>query len=65
MNTITCVGFLFFFQCEGPPPPPPIDTFCQNYKPVRWSPSDTRKTKEGTDTNNRKWKALCQPTKTK
>lgn len=60
-GTITCLGFLFFFQCEGPPPTPPVDTYCQNYKPIRISPKDTRETKEQADINNRRWKAVCVP----
>lgn len=56
----TCVGFLFFFQCEAPATPPPIDTYCQNTRYIRWDTSDTRQTKEQVDTHNRVRKALCR-----
>lgn len=56
---ITCLGFLVFFQCEMPRQPPPADTYCQIAKPIRWSPNDTRLTKEQADIHNRQWKVLC------
>jgi hypothetical protein len=34
-------------------------SFCYTYQPVYWDASDTRKTKEQVDTNNRVWKKLC------
>jgi len=60
---ITCKGVALVFvymTCSAPPAPPPTDTFCTNYAPVYWHSKDTRKTKEQTDINNRKWKRLCQ-----
>lgn len=56
-----CFGFLIVFSCQQPAPPPATAgaTFCQTYQPVYWSSSDTRKTKEQVDTNNRVWKQLC------
>lgn len=56
---ITCLGLLFFFQCEPPRTPPPADTYCQIVRPIRWDRADTRLTKEQVDTHNRQWKALC------
>lgn len=53
-----CFGILVMY-CQLQAAPVPTDTFCQNYKPVYWSATDTRKTKEQVDTNNRKWKRLC------
>lgn len=56
-----CFGLIIMF-CQppaAPPAPPAVDTYCQNFKPIRWSSDDTRKTKEGIDTENRKWKRLC------
>jgi hypothetical protein len=58
---ISCTGWAFLYvslSCTSPPTPI-LDTYCSNYKPVYWHSKDTRKTKEATDTNNRKWKALC------
>lgn len=57
---ITCLGFLFFFQCEAPRAPPPADTYCQIVKPIRFDAKDTRRTKEQVDTHNRQWVALCR-----
>lgn len=54
-----CFGILVMV-CQLQQQPVP-DTFCQIYDPVYWSASDTRKTKEQIDTNNRKWKRLCKP----
>ncbi len=34
-------------------------TFCQIFQPIRWSPTDTRATKEQADTMNRIWVKLC------
>lgn len=34
--------------------------FCDIYRPVLWSPADTRKTKEQADVMNRQWKRLCK-----
>lgn len=34
-------------------------TFCQVYQPIRWSPKDSRLTKEQVDTMNRIWVQLC------
>lgn len=63
---MTCTGFALLFvhlNCTTPAAPP--DTFCQIYKPVYWSRSDTRETKAQTDKNNRKYKALCMKGQTK
>lgn len=38
---------------------PLAGTFCQIYRPIYWSATDTRRTKEQADSNNRKWKRLC------
>lgn len=57
-----CFGLLIMF-CQPPAAPPVVDTYCQNFKPIRWSPADTRKTKEDVDTENRKWKRLCSTPK--
>lgn len=59
---MTCTGFAFLvvsMTCT-PVATPPTDSFCQNYKPVYWSPKDTRRSKEENDINNRKWKRLCR-----
>lgn len=57
-----CIGLLVMWcVIQQPKAAPAIDTFCQNYKPVYFSPNDTRPTKEQIDTNNRKWKRLCKP----
>lgn len=55
-----CFGIILMV-CQLQQQPVPVDTFCQIYKPVYWQASDTRKTKEQNDTNNRKWKRLCKP----
>lgn len=55
-----CFGILVM-TCQLQQQPVSPDTFCQIYKPVYWHASDTRKTKEQIDTNNRKWKRLCKP----
>lgn len=57
---MTCTGFAFIFAhltCTQPAPPP--DTYCHIAKPVYWSKSDTRATKEQVDRHNRVWKRLC------
>lgn len=54
-----CFGILIMV-CQLQQQPIATDTFCQNYKPVYWSPADTRRSKEQNDSNNRKWKALCK-----
>lgn len=54
-----CFGILVMV-CQLQQHPVPADTFCQIYSPIYWSASDTRKTKEQIDTNNRKWKRLCK-----
>lgn len=54
-----CLGILVMW-CQMQQAPPTADTFCRNYKPVYWSPKDTRESKEANDTNNRKWKRLCR-----
>ena len=57
---MTCFGFLVFFSCQAPAPTA-SDTlaFCDAYKPVFLSHSDTRQTKEQTATNNAVYKAKC------
>lgn len=65
--TFKCKGFTFIYaelECEQPTPPATAGAlFCQIYSPVRWSPSDTRGTKEQVDSLNRVWKRLCAQTK--
>lgn len=58
-----CYGILIVMWCEQPPAPPPTDSFCQLYRPVRWSSRDTRESKEQIDSNNRKWVAVCRGNK--
>lgn len=56
------VFVLFFWaagECSSTPPATAGATFCQVYKPVRWSKDDTRGTKEQVDVLNRQWKRLC------
>jgi len=63
---MTCTGFAFLYvalTCKPVTPPPPTTTFCQLYKPVYWSPKDTRGSKEQNDRNNRVYKRLCPGTK--
>lgn len=55
---ITCLGFLVFFSCEVPERAP-ADSYCQVARPVYWHASDSRKTKEQVDRENRKYKRLC------
>lgn len=58
---MACFGLILFMWCNPPAAPVPSGaTFCQIYKPVRWSRSDTRRTKEETDLNNRKLVRLCR-----
>lgn len=59
-----CFGILAMY-CVAAQPAPITQgaTFCQVYKPIYWSPADTRKTKEQTDSLNRQWKRLCQKKK--
>ena len=55
-----CIGFgIMFCQFQGAPKPA-TDSYCQLSKPIYWSASDTRQTKEQVDTHNRVWKGLCQ-----
>lgn len=35
------------------------DTYCRIARPITWSPSDTRVTKEQVDAHNRTYKRLC------
>lgn len=53
-----CFGVIVMY-CQLQGAPVPTDTFCQLYQPVYWSATDSRKTKEQIDTNNRKYKRLC------
>ena len=59
---MTCTGWalLYVHLTCTPAATPPTDSFCQIYKPVYWSPNDTRGSKKQNDINNRKWKRLCQ-----
>ena len=58
---ITCLGFLFAFQCQVPATPPASAPYCDIARPIYWAPGDTRETKEQADRENRKWKRLCGP----
>jgi hypothetical protein len=65
---MTCTGIAFIFvyiTCQQPSPPPTTAgaTFCTVYKPIYWSKTDTRETKEQVDSNNRVWKRLCSTPK--
>lgn len=57
-----CIGLLVMW-CDvsdiKPRTPPPADTYCQIARPIYFSASDTRKTKEQADRENRKWRRLC------
>jgi len=55
-----CVG-LFVMWCQSTQPAAVTAgaTFCQVAKPMYWSASDTRKTKEQADRHNRIGKKLC------
>lgn len=55
-----CFGILVMV-CQLEQQPAPADTFCQIAKPIYWSASDTRATKEQADKHNRVWKKLCKP----
>lgn len=59
---MTCTGFalLFVYMTCQQPAASAGATFCQTYAPVMWSKTDSRKTKEQTDKNNRVWKRLCK-----
>ena len=57
---MTCFGLLVVFWCEAAQAQVPVDSFCKLYEPVYLSHADTRGTKEGTDKNNSRWKAICQ-----
>lgn len=61
---MTCWGFLIFMTCAPPEPvAPPAAPYCDVAKPVQWSAHDTRATKEAVDTENRKWRKLCEVAK--
>lgn len=54
-----CFGILIMF-CQQPAPAATAGgLFCDVAKPVIWSKSDTRLTKEQADIHNRKGKKLC------
>jgi len=40
-------------------PPVVVDSYCENYKPVRWSKNDTPETAQQVRENNAVYKALC------
>lgn len=55
-----CFGILVAYCVSAEAPPAPAGaTFCQIAKPMYWSASDTRKTKEQADRHNRIGKKLC------
>lgn len=55
-----CFGLLVMFcQAQSAPAATAGATFCDVAKPVYWSTSDTRKTKEQVDIHNRKGKVIC------
>ncbi len=57
---MNCTGWVFIFaQLTCSPIGAVPDTFCQIAKPILWSASDSRMTKEQADTHNRKGKKLC------
>jgi len=56
---VTCFGLLIIFQCTQPSPAVPSSTFCQIAKPIYWSATDTRQTKEQVDRHNAQWKRVC------
>jgi hypothetical protein len=55
-----CIG-LIVARCFVAEPAPAASgaTFCQVAKPMYWSASDSRRTKEQADIHNRKGKRLC------
>lgn len=57
---IWCFGILVMV-CQQPQLPAATAgaTFCQVASPIQWHATDTRRTKEQADANNRKGKALC------
>jgi hypothetical protein len=38
----------------------PATTYCQIARPITWTSTDTRITKEQIDAHNRTWKRLCR-----
>lgn len=61
MNSWTlCIGLGVMFCQVQEAPKPATDSYCEISKPIYWSASDTRATKEQVDTHNRVWKKLCR-----
>ena len=60
-----CIGLGIMFCQVQEAPKPVSDSYCEISKPIYWSASDTRQTKEQVDTHNRIWKSLCQKDKVK
>jgi hypothetical protein len=57
---LTCKGWAFVYvaiTCQPAGAPP--DTYCSIAKPIYWSGTDSRVTKEQVDRHNRVWKKLC------
>lgn len=56
-----CFGLLVVMKCTlAVPAASEGATFCQTYRPVQWSSSDTRRTKEQVDGLNRVYKRICR-----
>lgn len=58
---MTCTGFalLFVYMTCTQQVQMPTSTYCQLYKPVYWHKTDTQRSKQQNDVNNKVWKALC------
>lgn len=54
-----CLGILVTYCTPLQQPATAGATFCQTYRPIRWSAQDTRGTKEQVDKMNRIYVRLC------
>lgn len=59
---LTCAGFalgLAMLTCRQDQAAQPAAAYCDVARPIFWAASDTRRTKEQADRENRKYRALC------